>query len=121
MSKLALAHGSFFVITGIWPILSLSTFEAVTGEKTDDWLVHSVGLLLTVIGAVLVRAGVRKRVRSDVVLLAIGAACAMAAIDIVYAARGVISPIYYADAGIEILFVVGWIFAFRSRLRSFRS
>ena len=38
-----------------------------------------------------------------------------------YAARGVISPIYYADAGIEILFVVGWIFAFRSRLRSFRS
>lgn len=42
----------------------------------------------------------------------------MAAIDIVYAARDVISPIYYADAGIEILFIIGWIFAFRSRRRT---
>ena len=37
-------QGLFYVVTGLWPLVSLSTFEFVTGPKTDDWLVHMVGL-----------------------------------------------------------------------------
>jgi hypothetical protein len=32
----------FYVITGLWPLVSLGSFERVTGPKTDDWLVHIV-------------------------------------------------------------------------------
>mgnify|MGYP003293179536 CR=1 FL=1 len=46
-----LAQGGFYVLSGVWPLVSMRTFELVTGPKTDDWLVRMVGLLAAVIGA----------------------------------------------------------------------
>jgi hypothetical protein len=31
----ALVQGTYFFVTGIWPILSMNTFLKVTGPKTD--------------------------------------------------------------------------------------
>jgi len=33
MRTIAILQGLYFVITGIWPLLSISTFQAVTGPK----------------------------------------------------------------------------------------
>jgi hypothetical protein len=33
----------YYLATGLWPLVHLPSFEAVTGPKTDDWLVHMVG------------------------------------------------------------------------------
>jgi len=41
----------YFLLTGIWPLLSMRTFEAVTGPKVDRWLVKTVGVLVAVIGS----------------------------------------------------------------------
>jgi hypothetical protein len=46
-------QAAYYCLTGIWPLLHLASFEAVTGPKTDDWLVKMVGLLAAVIGATL--------------------------------------------------------------------
>ncbi len=106
--RLLAIQSAYYGITGIWPILHLPSFEAVTGPKVDDWLVHMVGLLAAAIGLVLGAATVRNRVRSpDVVLLAISSAAAFAAIDIWYGVSGRISSIYLADAGVQIGLIAG--------------
>ena len=52
----------------------IRTFEAVTGPKTDLWLVKTVGVLVAVIGAVLATAGLRGRVPPELALLGAGGA-----------------------------------------------
>jgi hypothetical protein len=59
MGYLSLCQGIYFFVMGIWPLFSMRTFEAVTGPKTDRWLVKTMGVLIAVIGAVLVLAGIR--------------------------------------------------------------
>jgi uncharacterized membrane protein len=101
-------QGLYFVVTGIWPLVSLGTFEAVTGPKTDDWLVQTVGALIAVLGATFLLAAVRRRCPPEVVFLAAGSALALAAVDVIFVSQRVIPPIYLADAGAEIVLVTVW-------------
>jgi hypothetical protein len=105
---LCFAQGAYFLLTGVWPLLSIDTFQRVTGPKTDLWLVKTVGVLVAVIGIVLVTAGVRQRVTPEVLLLGVGTALGLTAIDVVYVTKRVIRPIYLLDAAIEIVLVTLW-------------
>lgn len=106
---IALVQGIYFFVFGIWPILSMSTFLKITGPKTDLWLVRTVGLILTVIGAVLIVAQVNAEVNTSIIVLAIGSALSLAIIEFVYVAKRVISPIYLGDAMIELILIAWWI------------
>lgn len=97
----ALGQGVFYAVTGFWPVVHIRSFEAVSGPKHDDWLVKTVGLLLTVIGCVLSMAGMRRRMGIEIPLLGVGSALSLAAIDLVYVSRRRIPPIYLADAAGE--------------------
>lgn len=97
-------QGGMYVVTGVWPLLHMASFEAVTGPKTDDWLVYTVGLLLAVIGGVLLAALARRTVDGLVIALAVGTALSLAAIEVVHVLNGTISRIYLLDAVIEGLF-----------------
>jgi hypothetical protein len=101
-------QGAFYLTTGLWPLVSLRTFERVTGPKTDRWLVKTVGVLVTVIGAVLLVAGRRRRVSDEVALLAVGSAAGLGGIDSIYSLRGRISTVYLLDAVAEFVLMVGW-------------
>jgi hypothetical protein len=103
----AVAQGIYFFITGIWPILSMKTFLRVTGPKTDLWLVKTVGLILTTIGAVLIYAQMTGMLNPPVIGLAIGSALSLALVEFIYVAKRVISPIYLADAFAELI-LIGW-------------
>ncbi|MEO6457540.1 MAG: hypothetical protein ABIO92_04615 [Chloroflexia bacterium] len=109
---LALGQSAFYVLTGIWPIFSIGTFQKVTGPKTDLWLVKTAGTLITVIGSVIGLAGYRRRVSPEIGLLAVGCAAGLAAIDVVYVAKKRISPIYLLDAiaegGLIALWALVW-------------
>lgn len=118
-NRLAFAQGVFYVLTGLWPLFHLPSFERVTGPKTDDWLVQTVGALLATFGAVLTLAAARQRLTPEWRVLAAGFALALAAIDIVFVSRDVISPIYLADAVVEISLALAW-WATRPHLRSAR-
>lgn len=109
---LAMSQSAFYVITGIWPILHIGSFQKVTGPKTDLWLVKTAGTLITVLGSVIGLAGYRRRVSPEIALLAVGCAAGLAAIDVVYVAKKRISPIYLLDAlaegGLIALWALAW-------------
>lgn len=115
MRNVAICQGAYYVITGLWSMVSMRSFQWVTGPKTDIWLVRTVALLLMVIGTVLTVAGFGKRTGPESPLLGAGSAATLAGIDIVYAARGRISRIFLLDALVELGFVVAW--AWTSRFR----
>ena len=96
-------QAAYYVITGAWPLLSLSSFEAVTGPKVDEWLVHMVGLLAATIGVTLWTGARSKRPDDSMILLSILSATSFAFIDVRYVSVGRISPIYLADAIVEVL------------------
>lgn len=101
-----LGQGWLYVVTGLWPVVHLESFELVTGEKYDDFLVHTVGLLLFVVGAVLLRALRRDRPSAEIVAMATGTALALCLIDVVYFANGRLPPVYLLDAAVELVFIL---------------
>ena len=105
---LARAQGLYFLATGVWPLVSMRSFEAVTGPKVDRWLVKTVGVLVAVIGASLLRADGR---RPSTTTLAAGSAAGLGAIDVLYAATGRISRVYLLDAILEAGLVAAWLLA----------
>ncbi len=106
-----LIQGLYYVLTGIWPLVSIDTFQMVTGPKTDLWLVQTVGVLIGVIGLVMLAAIWRGWATAEVVLLATGSALALMGIDIVFVVWQVISRIYLLDAVGEGVLLVAWIAA----------
>jgi hypothetical protein len=113
LPKLALIQGVFYVLTGVWPLIDIVSFQVVTGPKVDLWLVRTVGVLVTVIGAVLLSASRSHRINREILLLAVGSALGLAAIDLVYALSGRISAIYLADAAAEIGLAGLWLMGSR--------
>ena len=118
--RLARLQATFYVVTGVWPFVSMRTFEAVTGPKVDRWLVKTVGALVAVIGGALALASRRRQLAPEIVLVAAGSAAALATIDTVYVAKRRISPVYLLDAVDEIALVAAWARLWRPRPRGSR-
>jgi hypothetical protein len=116
------AQGLYYFVTGVWPLVSVESFQSVTGPKSDHliadaptqadhWMLNTIGGLIVVISVVLLTAAWRRRPSVEVGLLGALSAATLATIDIVYVGRGTIRPIYLADAAVEagIIAVWGWI------------
>jgi hypothetical protein len=115
--RLARVQALFYIVTGVWPFLSMRSFEAVTGPKVDRWLVKTVGALVAVIGGALALASRRRQLAPEIVLAAAGSAAALAAIDTVYVAKRRIPPVYLLDAVAELALVAGWVRLWRQSSR----
>jgi|SRR4051812_1895538 len=111
--KVAQVQSSFFVITGLWPLLHIRSFEWISGPKTDRWLVKTVGALIAVIGAVIGLAASRQRVTPEIEALGAGSALALASIDVIYVAKRRIRWVYLLDAVAEVGLAVAWGFVRR--------
>jgi len=108
-SSAAIVQGIYFTVTGIWPIISIGTFQMVTGRKTDLWLVRTVGITVAAIGAGLICAGLTGELCSAVFVTAIGSAAGLAGIDLTYTLKRVIAPVYLLDAVVEIMLILWWL------------
>lgn len=108
LRKLAFIQGAFYVATGVWPLVDITSFQLVTGPKTDLWLVKTVGVLISVIGIVLLAGARTRRISDEIVMLGVGSALGLAAIDLSYALSGRISAVYLGDAVVEIGLAVLW-------------
>jgi hypothetical protein len=106
--RLLTAQSAYYLATGIWPLISMSTFERVTGPKTDQWLVKTVGVLVTAIGGALAVAAAQRTVSPETRLLAVASAGGLMAIDVIYVAKGSIRPVYLLDAAAELALIGGW-------------
>jgi hypothetical protein len=104
---MAIVHGAFNVLGGLWPLLHLRSFEAVFGPKRDRWLEHTVGGLLVAIGFTQIEAGTRDQWRTARTL-GIGTAATLLAIDAVYVPKRTIRWTYLLDAVEEIALIAAW-------------
>lgn len=112
-------QGLYYFGTGLWPLVSIESFQAVTGPKTDHlvtgregdhWLVMTVGALVMAIGLSMLVAAYRRRLTMECVILALASAAALTAIDVIYVVREVIPPIYLADAAAEVGLIGAWLY-----------
>ena len=103
----ATVQGTYYVVSGTWPLIAYRSFEAITGRKREPWLVKMVGLLTVVVGGVLVTDPVGRTRQAR--RLGVGSALAYAAVDVWYAGvRRRISPVYLLDAFVELSLVAAW-------------
>jgi putative copper export protein len=105
---LALAHGTYLLIGGLWPLIDLPGFEAVTGPKQENWLVRSVAGLLLVAALILLTQLRKPRMEASAIAMAMGASLTLAMVGIITAASGIISTVYFMDGIIHVLFVACW-------------
>lgn len=103
----AAVQGAYFLLTGLWPLFGIDSFQAVTGPKFDLWLVYTVGVVVAAIGLALLVAAATGRITPEVGVLALGSAAGLAGIDLVFVSRGVISWVYLLDAAAEAA-LIGW-------------
>jgi len=103
-------HGLYFALPSIWPLVHMPSFLAVTGPKTDLWLVQTVAVLLLVISSVFITAALYGEYQTYLGVLAVGSTVAMAGVDIYFATQDVIWDTYLIDAVGEILLLGGWLF-----------
>ena len=82
----------------------------ITGYKRDIWLVKTVGALLLPVALTMASFLIYQTEMRPLFILATGTAVAFICIDLYYASRDVIDEIYLADAAVEFIFLVGWIF-----------
>ncbi len=97
-----LIQGMYYLLTGLWPILHISSFNAVTGPKADVWLVKMVALLTITIGITIL---VAYRDKYSSRLLNVMAALSYLTIDTYYTLSDRIPDIFLADALVELFFL----------------
>src|SRR5947209_12187389 len=104
--SLCLAQGLYYFAAGAWPLVSIESFQKVTGVKTDNWtgneadhwLVNTVAVLVIAIGFTLIAAAWRRRPSVEAIMLAIASIIGLTVIDCLYVGRHVIDPVYLLDA-----------------------
>jgi hypothetical protein len=103
-TALAMQAG-YYLASGSFPLVSRRGFEALTGPKRDWWLVQTVALLAVSAGVALSQGARRPEPLPETVVLSALCAASFTVIDTVYSLAGTISPIYLADAAIELALI----------------
>jgi hypothetical protein len=120
---MGLFQGLYFFVTGLWPIIDISTFMEVTGPKTDIWLVKMVGALTVAISLLLLIIAKRRHITIESLILILASTVSYLTIDVYYSLHNVISYIYLADAAIQAIIIfmwMQWLIKIRFRLRSIK-
>lgn len=103
-------QGLYTLLTALWGLLDIDSFMAVTGPKTDIWLVKTVSVLLVAIAVCLLTAIFVHDRSLPVIILAALCNIGLVGIDFYYALHDVISNIYMLDGLAEITFLIGWLY-----------
>lgn len=104
---LAAAHAGYLIATGVWPLLHRRSFERVTGEKTEFWLVRTVGGLAAAVGLALAVSVAKGSKTAEAATLALATGVAFGAAD-VRAARSE-SAVYLGDLVLQLAFAPAWL------------
>jgi hypothetical protein len=110
---LAVAQGTYWLTAGLWPILHIRSFEAITGPKQARWLVRTMGALISAVGGTLLYAAARRRVGAEIAFLGGTSAIALGGAGAWYAGRGRIRSVYLVDAAAEGALAAAWLWTSR--------
>ncbi len=96
----------YYVASGLWPVMSPRTFQALTGAKRDEWLMKTVGVLTVAMGLGLLTEGRRGGGQAPLGLVG---ALGLGLPDLWYGLRRRVPAVYLLDGALETAFAVGWI------------
>jgi hypothetical protein len=105
----ARGQGLFNVVGGLWPIVSLDTFELIYGAKRDVFLQKTVGGLLLAVGSTQLAAGDTTEELRSMRRLGLATAATLLAIDLWYIPRRQMRWTYWQDAACELGWIVAWL------------
>jgi hypothetical protein len=111
-NRIFFIQGTYYLITGLWPLINIQSFLAVTGCKTDLWLVKTFGITLACIGATILMSGREKAVNFPILFLSLATAASLTCSDFYYSLKEIISWVYLIDGSVEILLVLIVLFYF---------
>ena len=107
---LCFVQGMYTLVTALWAIVDINSFMAITGPKTDTWLVKTVAVLLIPF-AICFLLGVRSNTDGFlIIVLGLTSAMGLIFIDFYYSMNGTISRIYQADGVLQAIFFLLWIY-----------
>src|SRR4051794_28427423 len=109
VAALLRAQAAYYGLTGLWPLISIRSFQAVTGPKASPWLVKTLGASISVIAGALAFATREDQLRHDTVVLSVGSAAALGVSDARYALGGRISSVYLLDAAAQAVILIAWL------------
>lgn len=92
---------------------SMTSFEAVTGPKTDLWLVRTVALLILVIALTLGLGVIAGPLPFAIRACAIAGCLVFIGVDTIFAFSGVVSKVYLGDAALEALLLIAILIGLR--------
>lgn len=105
---IAKAQGGYYMVTGVWPLVSGGSFQAVTGFKEDFWLAQTVGVLLAISGAVLILSARARRLTTEIKLMGTLQASALMVVDVYCVFQPRTTWSYLLDAVVELGIVIAW-------------
>ena len=105
---LARAQGLFNIANGLWPLVSMRSFEWVLGPKAEHWLVRTVAGLMITNGIAQVRSSSVAELRTAR-RIGLGTAVTLGFIDVRYAFPGRIRRTYLLDASIQCGWIIAWL------------
>ncbi|MEV4102385.1 hypothetical protein AB0J42_19215 [Nonomuraea sp. NPDC049649] len=108
-ARLARAQGVFNIACGLWPAVSMSSYERVFGVKKDQFLVRTIGSLLVGIGLNQLRAAARPEGLLYARRIGTSAAMTQLRLDVLNVFTGRVPPTYLLDAAAQ----AGWLYAWR--------
>src|SRR3954453_5088657 len=103
-------QAGYYVVTGALPLVSMPGFERLTGPKTDDWLVRTIGGLAVGLGAVLARDAATGRTGP---VVGLAGAVPFALAGLWSRGAGAVARVYLLDGVVEAVVVVAWVAALR--------
>jgi hypothetical protein len=107
---LPIIHGTYILVTALWPLLHIRSFMEVTGYKTDIWLVKTVSVILLAIAIYyLTNALFGQEERMAATAMGISLSAGLACIDFYYSSIGRIAWVYAIDGIVEVLFAAAWL------------
>lgn len=106
-------QGIYYIMTGIWPLLHMESFLAVTGPKEDIWLVRTFGVLTMAAGIGFLVSGIHKIISWPILATAMSAALGLIIMDTYYVLADIIWPTYLLDAVAQGCMLLCWMLLVR--------
>lgn len=113
----AFLQGLYDLFGGLWPLLHMRSFAAVTGPKSDEWLVRAVAGILVVVGAGLLHDVRRGYVPITMARTAMGVSLVLALVALISSLAGWISWVYFLDGIAHATLFLGWCYLLWHRWR----
>lgn len=105
----AFVQGGYYVLTGLWPLISKTTYPGLTEAASDQWMVRLTASLTATIGLSLIVSGWTREVGRSTVFTGMLAGHMYMLLDLGYPTRAWFLNGW--DMPINALFLTGWMAA----------